>query len=57
MIAAFIGKENLTALKFLNTSYWFQKENFYYSIGAIFYIAMIIGFMEALYPRPLLRQS
>ena len=37
MIAAFIGKENLTALKF-------QKENFYYSIGAIFYIAMIIGF-------------
>lgn len=25
MIAAFIGKENLTALKFLNTSYWFQK--------------------------------
>lgn len=44
MIAAFIGKENLTALKFLNTSYWFQKENFYYSIGAIFYIAMIIGF-------------
>ena len=42
MIAAFIGKENLTALKFLNTSYWFQKENFYYSIGAIFYIAMII---------------
>lgn len=44
MIAAFIGKENLTALKFLNTSYWFQKDNFYYSIGAIFYIAMIIGF-------------
>lgn len=44
MIAAFIGKENLTALKFLNTSYWFQKEDFYYSIGAIFYIAMIIGF-------------
>ena len=42
MIAAFIGKENLNRFKsFLNTSYWFQKENFYYSIGAIFYIAMI----------------